>query len=322
MSEHFLYAKLLDGKGGCTDLTQEQVLAFKEGDGILWVHFDYTNQDHRHNLLDNFKLPGLVNEALLASEVRPRTSVVYHGLLMSLRGVNLSPNTNPEDMISIRMWVEQHRIISTRRLRILSVEDIIDQLNSGVGPKSSSQWVAMLADQLVWRMSDTINDLEESMSDLEGVCLAEHKQVLRTDLAVIRKQLISLKRYLSPQKDALLRLSSESISWFDEHLKIQIREVTDRLLIYLENIDEIKERAVVVQEELQNSLSDQMNTRMYVLSMISAIFLPLGFLTGLLGINVGGLPGVENSAAFTIFSLGLGLLTLCQILFFKFKKWL
>lgn len=61
---------------------------------------------------------------------------------------------------------------------------------------------------------------------------------------------------------------------------------------------------------------------MYVLSIVAGIFLPLGLLTGLLGINVGGIPGTESPWAFTIFCIMLGLIAGWQIWLFKRKRWM
>jgi len=61
---------------------------------------------------------------------------------------------------------------------------------------------------------------------------------------------------------------------------------------------------------------------MYVLSVVAAVFLPLGFLTGLLGINVGGIPGADNKWAFAIFIVILVGVTFFEIALFKKKKWL
>ena len=61
---------------------------------------------------------------------------------------------------------------------------------------------------------------------------------------------------------------------------------------------------------------------MYILSIISAIFLPLSFLTGLLGINIGGIPGAENENAFYIFSLILVFIISVQLTIFKKKRWI
>ena len=84
----------------------------------------------------------------------------------------------------------------------------------------------------------------------------------------------------------------------------------------------VRERAIVVQEELLGRLSEKMERTMYVLSIVAAIFLSLGFLTGLLGINVGGIPGAEYAGSFLIFSLALVILVIFQIWFFKYKKWM
>lgn len=54
---------------------------------------------------------------------------------------------------------------------------------------------------------------------------------------------------------------------------------------------------------------------------ITAIFLPLGFLTGLFGINIGGMPGVDNNMAFALFSFGLFIIVFIQVLLFKLFKW-
>ena len=73
---------------------------------------------------------------------------------------------------------------------------------------------------------------------------------------------------------------------------------------------------------MSNTLSDQVNKKMYILSIISAIFLPLTFLTGLLGINIGGIPGSEDENAFYIFSTILLVIVSIQFYIFKKKKWI
>jgi len=72
--------------------------------------------------------------------------------------------------------------------------------------------------------------------------------------------------------------------------------LSDRLIAGMENtvedviedLDSARDRAVVTREELVNRLSEQLNMRMYVLSLVAAVFLPLGLLTGSLGINLAG----------------------------------
>jgi zinc transporter len=65
-------------------------------------------------------------------------------------------------------------------------------------------------------------------------------------------------------------------------------------------MDSLRERVAVTQEELTSRLSEQMNKTMYVLLLFAGIFLPLGLVTGLLGINVVGIPGSDSEIAFTL----------------------
>jgi zinc transporter len=66
-------------------------------------------------------LPETVVDTLLAEETRPRSVVSNEGLLVVLRGVNTNPGQDPEDMVSVRVWVEAGRVISTRRRKLLSI---------------------------------------------------------------------------------------------------------------------------------------------------------------------------------------------------------
>lgn len=91
---------------------------------------------------------------------------------------------------------------------------------------------------------------------------------------------------------------------------------------YLEDLDAARDRALVVLDELSNKMAESMNRTMYSLSIVAAVFLPLGFLTGLLGINIGGMPGVDSDAAFWSFVVILVVLTSIQIYVFRKLKWL
>jgi zinc transporter len=120
----------------------------------------------------------------------------------------------------------------------------------------------------------------------------------------------------------MTRLHGEDIAWLSADNRLHLKEATDRLIRCTEDLDSARDRAAVTQEELANRLAEQLNTRMYVLSLVAAIFLPLGFLTGLLGINVGGIPGADDPSAFLIFILILATVVVLQVIIFKKKKWL
>lgn len=103
----------------------------------------------------------------------------------------------------------------------------------------------------------------------------------------------------------MARLFGERVSWLTDLARARLREAADRITRYIEALDSARERVAVTSEELSNRLAEQMNANMYLLSVVAAIFLPLGLLTGLLGINVGGIPGVDSPWAFTGVTISL-----------------
>jgi zinc transporter len=120
----------------------------------------------------------------------------------------------------------------------------------------------------------------------------------------------------------MARLQNEDVPWFDTRQRFRFRETTDRVIRYIEDLEEVREHAAVVQDELANRLSEQMNRTMYLLSLVAAIMLPLGFLTGLLGINVGGIPGAESPLGFVIVCVLLGLIVALEVVILRRLHWI
>ena len=315
------HALLLDGAGGAVEFDWGKVDAWLPEQGCQWLHFDFEDVDVGEWLSQHSGLGEVAVDALLSDEIRPRTQVQRDQLLLALRGVNLNPGSDPEDMVSIRLWTDGRRVISTRRRQLLSVRDVLERLEAGDGPIDAGELIVELVDRIVMRMSDTVDDFEDKVLELEDCILSAAPAELRSDLALLRKQSIAIRRYLAPQREALNRLVMEKLSWMAESYRLRLREITDRLIRHIEDIDAVRDRAAVAQEQLQSRLTEQTNERMYVLSVVAAIFLPLSFFTGLMGINVGGMPGIEDPAAFWMV---VGLCVALSVLLaavFRWRKW-
>jgi zinc transporter len=321
-SNGLVYAYVIDGKGGGRKVGWDAINYWNPKQGLLWVHLDYSVPEVQNWLANESGLDEVISEALVEEDSRPRCTQFHDGLLLGLRGVNLHPGSDPEDMVGIRIWFGHNRIISTRRRKILSAADIQKSIELGIGPESMSDFLVQITGRMMERMRQVIDGLEDSVADLEDQVLTAESRQLRSKLADLRRQAISLRRYLTPQREALSRLLTEKIAWLEDDARIRLREVSDQLSRYLEDLDEARDRAAVTQEELVNRLSEQMNNKMYLLSIVAAIFLPLGFLTGLLGINVGGIPGAESKMGFSVFIILLIIVVAIQIWYFKKKKWL
>ncbi len=297
-------AWLLDGQGGGRMLDWSELERWSPQDGVVWVHLDRGAPQARQWLAGPSGLDPLVVEVLCAEETRPREARFAGGQLVNLRGVNLNPDSDPSDMIALRLWLEPRRVITVRRRRLMAVQELRGRLEAGHGPRDAADFLVDVSDALLDRMGPVIASIDEKLDDFEDLVLEGHRD-LRQDLVTLRRRAILLRRYLSPQRDVLTRLAGDRTDLLDEARRLELREVADRLTRYVEDLEAARERAIVVQEEIASRNGEDLNRRMYVLSVAAAVFLPLGLLTGLLGINVGGMPGVDDPLAFWVVAAAL-----------------
>ena len=317
-----IHAKLLDGGGGARDLDWMEVGAWAPEQGCLWLHFDYEQEEASRWIGESSGLNDIAINSLLTAETRPRAINRGDNLLLALRGVNLNPGSEPDDMVSVRIWTDGKRLISTRRRTLQSTQDILGELEEGIGPKTAADLLIASADRIIERMGSTVDNFEERIAEAEERVLAGEIENLRFDLAQLRKQAIVIRRYLAPQREAMNRLFTEPLSWIDEMDRLRLREINDRLIRHIEDIDAVRERAAMTHDEMLSQVSEEMNKRSYIFTLVATVFLPLGFLTGLMGINVGGMPGVEDGEAFWIVVAMCAGITGALAVLFRLKRWL
>ncbi len=286
----------------------------------LWLHVQSDAED-AGTLLQSSGLHQTVIDSLLALETRPRAMTLHQGTLVYLRGINKNPDADPEDMVSLRTWYNKNIIVSARRKnrRLASIQNLRDEIASAQVPISPSALLLNMITKVADTILDTVDEMDESLVGFET--REQLRKEDRQNLSIVRRQAASIRRYLAPQRDALdalLRLPDA----LSQNQSFELREQTDRMSRYVEDMDLLRERAIVLQDELRNRIAEQQGVRMYVLSMVTAIFLPLSFLTGVFGMNVGGLPGTESANAFLYLMLGMGALSICMLVAMLWKRWL
>ncbi len=289
--------------------------------GWRWVHCDRLDPSTRQWVETRDSLPFLACEALFDEETRPRTERFGESLLVFLRGVNLNPGAEPEDMVALRVWVRPGLVVSLRRFKVFAVQAIRESVEAGQRMPSEACFMGELIEGLTDRLADTVDRLEDQIDAMEERSLGRDSGPIRKELTELRRDVIGYRRFLSPQRDAIGRLLGLSPDWLDEEARAQIGEAAQDLTRVIEMLDSVRDRSALLQEELANRASEEMNRAMYVLSIVGAIFLPLGFLTGLLGINVGGIPGSDSGIGFAVVCLIVIGIIAVQLAIFRRMGW-
>ncbi|MCW1955734.1 MAG: zinc transporter ZntB [Roseobacter sp.] len=290
-----------------------------EGGGYVWRHVQGTPEALAERL-QGFGLDEAVKTALTAEETRPRCTPHGGGAILVLRGVNLNLGAEPEDMVSLRLWVEEGQLVSCGVRPLKALQDVAAMVRGGRAPRAPGEMVAAFALRIADRAEPVVAELNEKLDaiaeGLEGETLSETRRAL----ADIRQVATGLRRYMFPQRDALTTFEVEGFDWVSREALSHLREAIDRLTRLSEELDAIRDRAQIVHDQVMDARAEQMNTQMFVLTIVSAFFLPIGFLTGLLGINVGGVPLAENANGFVIVCGAICAVLIAQYAVFKKLK--
>lgn len=223
---------------------------------------------------------------------------------------------------AIRLWLEPNRVVSTRRRRLESVAELCAAIEAGHGPATPGELLVSLLEGLTRRLAEAIDRLEDEIDAAEASMLEDSSVEVQMQLSSLRRRCARMRRHLAPQREALERIVRIGGGCLQQEEIWQIRELGDQVTRALEDLELAAERAMVAHEEFVARVAQEQNSRVYLLSIVAALFLPLSFLTGLFGMNVAGLPGLEDPRAFWVVS-GLMLALAAGLLaYFRFKRWI
>jgi zinc transporter len=300
------FALLLDGKGGGAPLTMARLSAWTPADGTVWFHFE---RDHPATVDWVTKRGGfdsLVAEALVEEDSRPRVEPIDDGLLIILRGLCGAPPEEAEekrediDLVPLHIWVDEHRLVSLRDSGhyLTALRDIRLALETGKGPRSTGELLALVSDKLVRDLEPMLDQMDEECDELDDLVFEGNAGEVRERLKLLRRRSVQLKRYLAPQRDALSRIEHDDAPWLTGRDKLRMREVIDKLLRFIDYLDSIRDRTGILHDDLSTVIGERIAHNSNRLAALAALLLPPSLVAGLFGMNVGGIPGVHEDYAF------------------------
>ena len=110
----FSCAFAISADGTAARLSDLPAAGAAPGAAFVWTHLHVQQEGARAWLEEEAKLDSTVVTALMAEETRPRAVIKDDGVMIILRAMNLHEPERPEEMISIRMWIDERRVITTR----------------------------------------------------------------------------------------------------------------------------------------------------------------------------------------------------------------
>ncbi|EGA71127.1 Mg2+ and Co2+ transporter [Vibrio sinaloensis DSM 21326] len=287
--------------------------SFEQGN---WYHCQREQAGLREWLAVN-QVPSAIIDSLLANDTRPRFETYSEDcFLVILRGINLNQGSEPDDMLSLRILWFNNTLITTRKVPSRAVSQLLSDLENGSGPRSLDSVLTSLMNSVNRLIADFLSNIEESIGELEQDESMSIKEINQTHL-----RLLKLRRYIKPQRYVFEDLINAQLPMLTSQ-SLQIKNGLDSILRINESIEFYIDQINFHLGSVNQKQNEIMNRNTYLFSIIAGIFLPASFFTGLLGVNIGGIPGVDEPMAFTLFCLSLLLIAVVEIIILKKFKFI
>ena len=315
------FAYVLDKKGGAQKVSSRQVSLTEKNP--IWIHLDSQEEEDRV-FLKKCKINPTVLEHLLTPETAPRCVRHAHGLMVTLRGLNVNQNTDDE-LVAVHIWLTKKCLITVASQPVAAVEELVDLLRRKRGPKTTGALLTELAHLMVKKIKASLTDIAEQADDLEDRVIEEkgirQDKKLREDLSHLRHLIVSFRRFLVPQQPVMQALEKVSENLFTVEDRTHLHGLSRDLDFAVEKLNFARDHSSVTQDQLDAKTNTNISQIMYLMSMIMVIFTPLSFITGLLGANIGGIPFSNNPYGFLLICAILVGILVCQISFIKKMHW-
>ena len=301
-------------------LSLDEAAAY-DGPGFLWVHLEGRDEGDLGFLKAQRDIPDVAVGALAASETRPRCDPIDHGAIINLRGPGDLDPDDSDRLVSIRLWVSSHKVTSMSRRTLAATAIVAAKMEKGL-IQDSGDLVAAFARAISTQLDPAVAQLGDRLDAVEEMLESDNLYPSRRAIAAVRSEAISYRRFVAPDRDALRTLATLDFDWLAQDDRLHINEAADRFARMTEELEAVRERAALLHEQLTDLRAEQVDQRALYIAIVAFVFLPLTFITSLLGMNVQGIPYASHPDSFWVITIFCVLVGIVIFAYFYWRHWL
>lgn len=304
----------------------EDILPCRRRKSITWVSVEGLNNiSFIESLGTHFGIHPLVLEDILNTHQRPKIEEHEHYLFLALKHISIEQREFEVGYEQISILVLEDFVFTFRECSDDFFQPIRDRLAQEKGRLRSNG-----VDYLTYAILDNIVDNYFSLQDALDTILESVEEDLLADpgpstlglIQRIKRELIFIRRSISPLRELLAELLRSDSPLIGEKMHLYYRDVLDHAIRLLESVDSYRDLTTGMLDVYLSSVSNKMNEVMKVLTVFASIFIPLTFVAGIYGMNFEYMPELKWKWSYPVLWLFFVLIPILLLIYFRRKKWL
>jgi magnesium transporter len=293
---------------------------------IKWIKVTGVhNSEILSEIGNRFNIISLDLEDIANTTQRPRIEERENYIFLVFKVLQLEPETHEVIIEQVSIVLGQGYVISFHETEPLVFETLHTRIITGKGRvrKMKSDYLAFtIIDIIIDQYFTLIENIGDSIEETEEELITSPGQGIQEAIYKLKRRLSYVKKTIWPTREVLNQLTKTDNLIVNNETRIYFRNSYDHTIQIIETIESLRDLAAGMMDLYLSTVSYKMNEIMKVLTIFSAIFIPLTFFAGVYGMNFKYLPELELKEGYFIFWLVMITITVIMLIFFRRRKWL
>jgi magnesium transporter len=304
---------------------EEVVASIKSFNGITWVNVDGLHDEKSiEEICTYLGVHKLSMEDILSVGQRPKLEEYTDYLQVVIKLLSIEPNDDTIEYEQLTFILKGNVLITFQEKTgdvFNSVRNRIKEAKGSVRKKGADYLLYALLDLVVDHYFNILEDFSEKLEDLETELLNNPDKGTLNKLHGLRRETLLLRRTIYPLREMVGKFEKLEEPIINSDIKIFIRDLYDHTIKVIENIEVLRDMTSGLLDLYMNSASNKMNEIMKVLTIMSAIFIPITFIAGVYGMNFTNMPELRSKNGYFIILGVMFVVFIGMLIFLKRKKW-
>jgi len=291
----------------------------------LWVDLSGPMDEASQSLAKEvFHFHPLAIEDCFEERGRPKLENYDSYLYCITHGIRVTSDSDQHEVIELDAFLGQRYLVTYHAKESRSVAAMIDTVARTGEPlrKGPAGLLQAILDRQVDGIEPLLDDFGDRLEKLEESVLDRPRSEDLTQLVAVRRNIVRMRRWLSLQRDLVLRLARQEFVLVPPADALLFRDTHDHLAHFAEFLETYRELANSIQEAYLSMVNNRLGEIMRFLTLFSAVLMPLSLITGIYGMNFAHIPGLQNRFGFPLTLVAMAATAGVVLVFFRRKGWL
>lgn len=289
----------------------------------VWIDVEARGADVERFLGEQGLHPLAIEDTLSLGH-QPKVEEYDDYLFVIVRGMELNRVSGRPESLKLAAFLGERRLVTCHRSRLRAVDELMGRIQSSAPlPRTGvSHLLYQLTDAVVDAWFPVVETIDAELEDLEGEIFSSPREDQLESILALRRRLTGLRQVMLPHRQVFHHLSTpDSTTYVPPTDAIYFRDIYDQVVRLTDSIDRQREQLASSKDTYLSMINQRINEVMKVLTLFSAILLPLSVITGLYGMNFEHMPGLDHPLGFWGVLAAMALLSGGLLWWFRRRGW-